>query len=267
MKEIVTWFRTLYNGYEPDNTLKLTGELTPDGSKYVVFEIWGRLVFRDGGFIVSIDRTESGQFLWRKDDITGTASSFMDAWENLPPCVKNPDDYDESSIVYHASSGAKKLPTKNQQLMFSVKISVPTYKANSWGQLDKQGEVQISADVDSLSQEYPVMKAQIDELLREASAENRLALDLTALEPKCEHKQKSLNILEDKINVARQQLRPMEAFLKRLGIDPTSYRLIIDEKVALREATTADSGEVVAVEAEVDPIPFDLGTDEPSYEF
>jgi hypothetical protein len=60
--------------------------------------------------------------------------------------------------------------------MFNVKISVPTYQASSWGQLDKQGEVQISADVDSLSQEYPVMKAQIDELLKEASAENRLSL-------------------------------------------------------------------------------------------
>ena len=139
--------------------------------------------------------------------------------------------------------------------MFNVKISVPTYQANSWGQLDKQGEVQISADVDSLSQEYPVMKAQIDELLKEASAENRLVLDLKELERKCENKQRSLDILQDKINVARQQLRRMEDFLKRLGIDPASYTLIIEEKVALNAATTDESGDVV--EAEVDPIPFD----------
>ena len=140
--------------------------------------------------------------------------------------------------------------------MFNVKISLPTYQANSWGQLDKQGELQISADVDSLSQEYPVMKAQIDELLREASAENRLVLDLKDLERKCENKQRSLNILQDKINVARQQLRRMEDFLKRLGIDPASYTLIIDEKVALN-AATADESDDVVVEAEVDPIPFD----------
>jgi chromosome segregation ATPase len=112
--------------------------------------------------------------------------------------------------------------------MFNVKICVPTYKVNSWGQLDKQGEVQISADVDSLSQEYPVMKAQIDELLRKASAENSLVLDLKELDHKCEQRQKSLNILQDKINVARQQLRRMEDFLKRLGIAPASYTLIID---------------------------------------
>jgi chromosome segregation ATPase len=151
--------------------------------------------------------------------------------------------------------------------MFNVKISVPTYQANSWGQLDKQGEVQISADVDSLSQEYPVMKAQIDELLKEANAENRLVLDLKELERKCENKQRSLDILQNKINIARQQLRRLETFLKRLGIDPTSYTLIVDEKVALRTATTDDSGEVVPVEEEVDSIPFERSTDEQSHEF
>jgi hypothetical protein len=205
--------------------------------------------------------------LWTKDNITGTASSFIDAWENMPHCVKNPDDYEESPTLYDVSTWKKQLPTKNQQPMINVTISVPTYKVNSWGQLDKQGEVQISANVDSLSQEYLVMKAQIDELLKEVSAENRLVLNLQELEDKCERRQKSLNLLQDKINVARQQLRRMEAFLKRLGIDPTSYTLIVDEKVALREATTDDSGEVVAVESEVDPIPFDRGTDQSSYEF
>jgi len=145
--------------------------------------------------------------------------------------------------------------------MFNVKISVPTYQASSWGQLDKQGEVQISADVDSLSQEYPVMKAQIDELLKEASAENRLVLDLKELERKCENKQRSLNILQDKINIARQQLRRMEDFLKRLGIDPASYTLMISEDIALKAAATNESDDVV-VEAEVDPIPFNCSDDD-----
>jgi len=141
-------------------------------------------------------------------------------------------------------------------MSINVKISVPTYRANSWGQLDTQGEVQISSDVDSLSQEYPVMKAQIDELLKEASAENRLVLDLKDLERKCENKQRSLNILQDKINVARKQLRRMEDFLKRLGIDPASYTLMISEDIALK-AVAIDESDDVVVEAEVDPIPFD----------
>jgi hypothetical protein len=150
--------------------------------------------------------------------------------------------------------------------MFHVKISIPTYKANSWGQLDKQGEVQISADVDSLSQEYPVMKAQIDELLREASAENRLVLDFKVLERQCENKQQSLDILQDKINIATQKLRRMENFLKRLGINPASYSLMISEDIALKAATTDESDDVV-VEAFVDPIPFDSEADNNPHEF
>ncbi len=109
------------------------------------------------------------------------------------------------------------------------------------------------------------MKAQIDELLKEASAENRLVLDLKELERKCENKQRSLDILQDKINVARQQLRRMEDFLKRLGINPASYTLMIDEKVALNAATADSSGDVV--EAEVDPIPLDSGADNNLHEF
>jgi ferritin-like metal-binding protein YciE len=111
------------------------------------------------------------------------------------------------------------------------------------------------------------MKAQIDELLKEASAENRLVLDLKELERKCENKQRSLNILQDKINIARQQLRRMEDFLKRLGIDPASYTLMISEDIALKAAATNESDDVV-VEAEVDPIPFNcLDDDEDSHEF
>ena len=93
-----------------------------------------------------------------------------------------------------------------------------------------------------------------------------MVLDLKELERKCENKQRSFNILQDKINVARQQLRRTEDFLKRLGIDPASYTLIIDEKVALNAVTSDESDEVV-VEAEVDPIPFDSGVDTNSYEF
>jgi hypothetical protein len=92
-----------------------------------------------------------------------------------------------------------------------------------------------------------------------------LALDLKDLERKCENKQRSLNILQDKINVARKQLRRMENFLKRLGIDPASYTLMISEDIALKAAT--DESDDVVVEAEVDPIPFDSEADNNPYEF
>jgi hypothetical protein len=150
-------------------------------------------------------------------------------------------------------------------MSINVKISVPTYRANSWGQLDTPGEVEIISAVDILSLEYPVLKAQINGLLQEANAENRLALDLKDLERKCENKQRSLNILQDKINIARKQLRRMEDFLKRLGIDPASYTLMISEDIALKAAS--DESDDVVVEAEVDPIPFDSEANNNSYEF
>jgi hypothetical protein len=93
-----TWTRYLYNGYEPDNTIKLTGELINDS--YIVFEMWGSLTFNDGHFFASIHRNENGEFVWRSDDKIGTATSFMDAWEKMPAYITNPDHYDESSMTY-----------------------------------------------------------------------------------------------------------------------------------------------------------------------
>jgi len=110
------------------------------------------------------------------------------------------------------------------------------------------------------------MKGQIDELLKESSAKNRLVLDLKVLERQCQNKQKSLDILQDKINIARQQLQRMEDFLKRLGINPASYTLMISSDIALKAATIDESDDVV-VEAFVDPIPFDSEAENNSHEF
>ncbi|WP_293335143.1 hypothetical protein [Microcoleus sp. CAWBG58] len=93
-----TWYRSLYNGYEPDNRIKLTGELIDDF--YVFFEMWGSLTFNDGHSFVSIYRNENGEFIWRKGNETGTETSFMDAWEKMPAYVTDPDDYDDSSVTY-----------------------------------------------------------------------------------------------------------------------------------------------------------------------
>jgi chromosome segregation ATPase len=153
--------------------------------------------------------------------------------------------------------------------MLNVKISVPTYKANSWGRLDQKGEVEISSEVNSLSEDYPRIKAQVDELLEKANAENRLILDLESLEAAREKEQNTLDDLQNRIEQAHHQLRLLENFLKRLGIDPRAYTytLNISDDLALKTATTEESDDV-AVEVEVDPIPFDsLGVDNNPDEF
>jgi hypothetical protein len=49
---LATWYNTIYNGHEPDNRIKLTGELTADGNFYEVFQMWGLLFFNEGIFLV-----------------------------------------------------------------------------------------------------------------------------------------------------------------------------------------------------------------------
>jgi len=95
-----TWYRYLFNGYEPDNAIKLTGELIDD--RYVVFEMWGSLNFNDGHFFVSIHRKEDDKFVWRKDDESGVENSFIDAWDSMPAYITDPDHYIESAdLLYH----------------------------------------------------------------------------------------------------------------------------------------------------------------------
>jgi DNA repair exonuclease SbcCD ATPase subunit len=140
--------------------------------------------------------------------------------------------------------------------MFNIKISTPTYKANSWQQLDKQGELQISSEVDSLSDGYLALKVQVKELLTQANAENEIVVSLQQLGEKIERREATLRTLDDKIQTARTQLQRLEKFLKRLGINPAGYSLDISNH-ALESATDGETEESVAAEAEVDPIPFD----------
>jgi hypothetical protein len=130
--------------------------------------------------------------------------------------------------------------TKKQQPMFSLKINIPTYKSNSWGQLEKHGDLQVSSNVDSLSDGY----------------ENQIVIDLHQLVSEIDSRQTTLRHLNQKIEVAKAQLQKLEIFLRRLGIDPTSYSLDISSNPAL-DAAIMDEPEAVAAEVEVDPIPFD----------
>jgi DNA repair exonuclease SbcCD ATPase subunit len=142
-----------------------------------------------------------------------------------------------------------------------IRISVPTYKANSWGQFDKQGEIQVSAEVDNLSEGYAALKVQIDELLTQTSAENQIVANIQTLNSEIERRQSTLRNLNEAIERAKEQLQRLEKFLRRLGIDPSSYSLHISSNPALDAAIDELEG-AVAVEAEVDPIPFDLSNDD-----
>ena len=94
----VYWYRTIMNGYEPDNRICINAELTEDGEKYEAYGMCGSLTFRDGSSIVYITRIEDGKFEWRNDDREGVADSFDEAWEMMPRMVTSPDHWEEGQI-------------------------------------------------------------------------------------------------------------------------------------------------------------------------
>lgn len=93
------WCNIVYNAYEPDNIVQFIGELTEENI-YKVFEVKAYLNFRDGSSIVSINRDDSGLFHWRKGTETGTALTVEKAWSKMPSLITDPDDYEETQMVY-----------------------------------------------------------------------------------------------------------------------------------------------------------------------
>lgn len=90
------------NGYEPDNHIRMIGKFTGEENgrgNYEVFEIGAVLRFSDGNSVISIEQIGE-EFKWRNDDRTGIASSFMDAWREMPAYVTNPDHWEETEMIF-----------------------------------------------------------------------------------------------------------------------------------------------------------------------
>lgn len=146
--------------------------------------------------------------------------------------------------------------------MFYLKITMPTYLRDTYKNLHGSGEIQVSAEVDVLSEGYSALKAELNELLRRCEAENEIVADLAELSSQVDLKTKTLKRLKEDIVLAKNQLQRLQAFLRHLGINPNDYRLDIDNTIlqpTLQITATEEKGE------EIDPIPFD--SSESSSEF
>ncbi|MEG4528822.1 hypothetical protein, partial [Microcoleus sp. C2D2] len=135
---------------------------------------------------------------------------------------------------------------------------------DEWGHFDRKVDIQVAADVETFSEGYAFLRTQVDELLQQSGAENQMLLKLHDLEKHISRREKTLESLESKIEIANAQLQRLQNFLERLGIDPGSYSLFIgDRPIGLKSAA-----EVVTTEVENDPIPFNCSDDdEDSHEF
>ena len=129
-----------------------------------------------------------------------------------------------------------------------LEIAVPVYRKDKWGRLERDGKIQVSSEVDSLSEGYLALKKELDDLLTQVNAETRLAGTALSLQLEIEEKTRKLNELKQDIGLAAEHYANFQTFLQNLGIDPKKKQLTFDKHLLL------SSGSVEDVEVLPDPL-------------
>ena len=121
--------------------------------------------------------------------------------------------------------------------MTFLKISIPIYKIDKWDRLEKDGKIEVSSEVDSLTDGYESLRIQIDNLLAQLDASVRLADDASKLETEIAQKAYTLKNLTRDIEKATEHYENLRLFLERLGVDPIAPRLTFDKRFLLQDAS------------------------------
>jgi predicted RNase H-like nuclease (RuvC/YqgF family) len=121
-----------------------------------------------------------------------------------------------------------------------LEIDVPVYRKDRWNRLEKDGRIQVSSEVDTLSDGYPALKKEIDALLTKVEAETRLAETAEKLELEIERKTNQLTRLAQDIEKASEHYKNLKIFLENLGIDPTKKQLTFDTHLLLSSGPVSD---------------------------
>jgi len=129
-----------------------------------------------------------------------------------------------------------------------LEISVPVYKRDRWGRLERDGKIQVSSEVDTLSEGYQLLKKELDDWLAKIDAETRLAETAEALQFDIEEKTRKLTEIAQDIERASEHYKSLKIFLQNLGIDPNKKQLTFDKHLLL------SSGPVSEVAAQSDPL-------------
>ena len=129
-----------------------------------------------------------------------------------------------------------------------LEISVPVYKRDRWGRLERDGKIQVSSEVDTLSEGYQLLKKELDDWLAKIDAETRLAETAEALQFDIEEKTRKLTGIAQDIERASEHYKSLKIFLQNLGIDPNKKQLTFDKHLLL------SSGPVSDVAAMSDPL-------------
>ena len=129
-----------------------------------------------------------------------------------------------------------------------LEISVPVYRRDRWNRLEKDGKIQVSSEVDTLSEGYKALKQELDGLLTQVDAETRLAETALTLQLEIDEKTRKLTRLTKDIEQASEHYKNFKVFLENLGIDPNKKQLTFDKHLLL------SSGPVSDVAATSDPL-------------
>ena len=125
-----------------------------------------------------------------------------------------------------------------------LEISVPVYRRDKWNRLERDGKLQVSSEVDTLSEGYPALKKELDALLEKVDAETRLADKVLELQLEIEEKTRKLAELTQDIEKASEHYKNLKIFLENLGVDPNKKQLTFDTHLLL----SSGSASAIAIE-------------------
>ena len=121
-----------------------------------------------------------------------------------------------------------------------LEISVPVYRRDRWGRLERDGKIQVSSEVDTLQEGYKSLKQELDALLNQVDAETRLAETALTLQLEIDEKTRKLVELNQDIEQATEHYANLKIFLENLGIDPTKKQLTFDKHLLLSSSFVSD---------------------------
>ena len=130
-----------------------------------------------------------------------------------------------------------------------IKINIPIYKKNEWGSFDRKGKLQISSDVEAISEGYAALKKEIDQLISEMDGSVRLAGSLNEMKTEIITAAQTLERLKRDIDKATRHYESLKLFLNQFGVDTQASRLTFDGRLRLESSSEA-AVEVLSAEEE-----------------
>lgn len=131
-----------------------------------------------------------------------------------------------------------------------LEIAIPVYRRDRWNRLERDGKIQVSSEVDTLSEGYKSLKQELDALLAQVDAETRLAQTALELQEEIDKKNYTLTRLAQDIEKASEHYKNLKILLENLGVDITKKQLTFDTHLLLSSGSVSDVAATPSFESE-----------------